>query len=201
MFLVPVDVAPSQITLPTADASILAHGGTCATRHAARVAASRTASRTGTHVLRLSDVAAVILPMNETATAIQNPSRSRLNNNQPSRTPGQHIQGLAPSVRKFLTRVSVNEAGDCPHSKSDDEEEIPSQGFYTNPLVSDEPWTSHACTDDDEDPVFDNEEDSDIAILLSDLAIENVENIMDCIGNVMVFWKSLKTKCLSRADI
>jgi hypothetical protein len=45
-FLVPGDVAPSQSTQPSADASILAHGGTCATRHAARVAASRTASRT-----------------------------------------------------------------------------------------------------------------------------------------------------------
>jgi hypothetical protein len=46
MFLVPGDVAPSQSTIPNADASILAHGGTCATRHAARVAASQTASRT-----------------------------------------------------------------------------------------------------------------------------------------------------------
>jgi hypothetical protein len=43
MFLVPGDVAPSQITLSTGDASILAHGVTCATRHAARVAASQTA--------------------------------------------------------------------------------------------------------------------------------------------------------------
>jgi hypothetical protein len=31
MFLVTGDVAPIQSTLPTADASILAHGGTCAT--------------------------------------------------------------------------------------------------------------------------------------------------------------------------
>jgi hypothetical protein len=31
MFLVHGDVAPIQITLPTADASILTHGGTCAT--------------------------------------------------------------------------------------------------------------------------------------------------------------------------
>jgi hypothetical protein len=40
MFLVLGDVAPSQSTLPTTDASILAQGGTCATRHAVRVAAS-----------------------------------------------------------------------------------------------------------------------------------------------------------------
>jgi hypothetical protein len=38
MFLVSGDVAPNQSTLPTADASILEHIGTGATRHAARVA-------------------------------------------------------------------------------------------------------------------------------------------------------------------
>jgi hypothetical protein len=37
MFLVPGDVSPSHSTLPTADASILALGGTCATRHANRL--------------------------------------------------------------------------------------------------------------------------------------------------------------------
>jgi hypothetical protein len=112
--------------------------------------------------------------MNETTTAIQTPSRSCLNDNQPSRIPGPHIQGLAPSMRTFLTRVSGNEAGDCPLSESDDEEENPSQGFYTNPLVSDESLTRHARTDDDEDPVF--EEDSDIAIPPSGLANEIVKN-------------------------
>jgi hypothetical protein len=35
VFLVPGDVDPSQSSLPTANASILAHGGTCATQHAA----------------------------------------------------------------------------------------------------------------------------------------------------------------------
>jgi hypothetical protein len=113
--------------------------------------------------------------MTETATSIQTPSRRSLNNNQPSRTPGPHIQGLAPSVRTFLTRVSGNEAGDCPHSESDDEEENLSQGFYTNPLFSDEPWTHRARTDNDEDPVFENEEDSDIAFPPSGLANENVK--------------------------
>jgi hypothetical protein len=82
---------------------------------------------------RLFDVAAVVLPMNETATAIQTPSQSRLNNNQPSRTPGPHIQGLAPSVCMFLTRVSGNEAGDCPHSESDDEEETRPKAFIQIP--------------------------------------------------------------------
>jgi hypothetical protein len=59
--------------------------------------------------------------MNETATETQTPSRRSLNNSQPSRAPGPHIQGLAPSVRTFLTRVCGNEAGGCPHSESDDE--------------------------------------------------------------------------------
>jgi hypothetical protein len=183
MFLVPGDAAPSQITLPTAYASILAHDGTCATQHTARLAASRTASRTaaqtaaqtGTHGPRVSDVTAVVLPMNETATPIHTPSRRSLNNNQPSRTPGPHIQGLAPSVRTFLTRVSGNESGDCSHSGSDDEEENPSQGVHTNPLFSDEPWTRLARTDDYENPVFNNEEDSDIAVLPSGLENEKVE--------------------------
>jgi hypothetical protein len=169
--LVTGDVDPSQSTLPTVDASILAHGGACATRYAARVAASRT----GTHGTRVSDVAVVVLPMNETATAIQTPSRRSLNNNQPSRTPGPHIQGLAPSVRTFLTRVSGNEAWDCPHSESDDEEEDPSQGFYTNTLFSDEPLTHRARTDDDEDPVIDNEEYIDISVPPSGLANEKVD--------------------------
>jgi hypothetical protein len=114
--------------------------------------------------------------MNETATSIQTPSRSRLNSDQPSLTPGPHIKGLEPCVRTFLTRVSGNEAGDFPLSESDDEEENPSQGFYTHPLVSDEPWTHHARTDDNEYPVFDNEEDSDIKIPPSGLANKNVEN-------------------------
>jgi hypothetical protein len=82
---------------------------------------------------------------------------------------------LAPGVPSFLTRVSGNEAGDCPHSEIDDEEENPSQGFFINPLFSDEPWTRRVRTDDDKDPVFDNEEDSDIAVPLSGLANENVK--------------------------
>jgi hypothetical protein len=179
MFLVPGDVAPIQSTLPTDDASILTHGGTCATWDADRVAAeravARTAERTVTHGQRLSDVAAVVFQTNETATAIQTPSRRSSNNNQPSRTPGPHIHGLATSVRTFLTRVSGNEAGDYPHSKRDDEKENSSQGFYTNPLFSDEPWTRRARTDDDEDPVFDNTEDSDIAVPPPGLANQNVE--------------------------
>jgi hypothetical protein len=74
MFFVPGDVDPSQSTLPNVDAYILARGGTCATRHTARVAAPRTASRTGTHGPRVCDVAAVVFPMNETENAIQTPS-------------------------------------------------------------------------------------------------------------------------------
>jgi hypothetical protein len=71
--------------------------------------------------------------------------------------------------------MSGNEAGDFPHSESDEEGENPSQGFYTNPFFSDEPWTRRARIDDDEDPVSDNEEDSDISVPLSGLVNENVE--------------------------
>jgi hypothetical protein len=48
--------------------------------------------------------------------------------------------------------------GDFPSSKNDDEEENPSQGFYMNPLVSDDPWTTNdgvseanVSTKDDDD--------------------------------------------------
>jgi hypothetical protein len=87
IFLVPGDVAPIQSTLPTDDASILTPGGSCATLHAARLAAAGTATRGP----KLSDVADVALPTNETAAAIQTPPRSSSNNNHPSRTPGPHI--------------------------------------------------------------------------------------------------------------
>jgi hypothetical protein len=40
-FLVPGDVTPIQSTLNTDEATILANGGTCVTRHAARVAVLR----------------------------------------------------------------------------------------------------------------------------------------------------------------
>jgi hypothetical protein len=52
------------------------------------------------------------------------------------------MTGYAPQIRRFLTKVAVNELGDCPGSESDDNEENPSQGFYMNPLVSDDPWTT-----------------------------------------------------------
>jgi hypothetical protein len=63
--------------------------------------------------------------MNGINAAIQTPSRSRSNNNQPYRTPDPSIQGLAPTVRTFLTRMFGNEAGNCPDSESDDEEDNP----------------------------------------------------------------------------
>jgi hypothetical protein len=52
----------------------------------------------------------------------------------------------------------------------------PSQGFYTNPLFTDKPWTLRARTDDHKEPVLDNEEDSDITVPPSALANEDVEN-------------------------
>jgi hypothetical protein len=45
-----------------------------------------------------------------------------------------------------------------------------------NPLVSDEPWTRHVCTDDDQAPALDNEYDSDITVPPSGLVNEDVEN-------------------------
>jgi hypothetical protein len=99
-----------------------------------------------------------------------------LNNNQPSRTPHPYIQGLAPSVRTFLTRVSGNEVGDCPDSDSDNEEENPSQGFYINSLVTKELWTPRARTDDDQAHVLDNENESDITVLPSSLSNEDVDS-------------------------
>jgi hypothetical protein len=51
----------------------------------------------------------------------------------------------------------------------------PPPGFYTSPLFSDEPCTHRACTDNDEYPVFYNEEYSDIAVQHSGLESEDVE--------------------------
>jgi hypothetical protein len=149
----------------------------------------------------VADDVAVVLPVNETATAIQTPSRMILNNNQPSRTPGPHIQGLAPSICTFLTRVSGKEAEDCPHSESDEKEENPSQGFYTNPLFSEEPWTHRARTDNNKYPVFDNGEDSDISVPPSGLANKNVKTHHGLYWQRDGVMEEPKKKCLSRADV
>jgi hypothetical protein len=101
-FLVPCDVPPSKSTLPTAEASVLANIRNCVTRHAARASATQSGSRGP----RCIDIAPGCFPMNGIAAASWNPSRSSSNNNQSSRTPDPYMQGLAPSVHTFLTRVS-----------------------------------------------------------------------------------------------
>jgi hypothetical protein len=50
-----------------------------------------------------------------------------------------------------------------------------SQGFYTNPLFSDETWSRRELIDNDKYPVFDNEEDSDISVPHSGLENKNDE--------------------------
>jgi hypothetical protein len=38
----------------------------------------------------------------------------------PTTTPVSHMTGYAPHIRRFLTKVAVNELGDCPGSESDE---------------------------------------------------------------------------------
>jgi hypothetical protein len=63
--------------------------------------------------------------------------------------------------------------GDCSGSESDDEEENPSQGFYINPLVSDDPWTTHAGASED---TLSTEDDDDVAYVEHNLADGEVES-------------------------
>jgi hypothetical protein len=172
-FLVHGDVSPNQSTLPTAEASILKNCGNCVPHHAAQAAAIRYGSRGP--ICTAADPIGV--PMNAITDSGRTPSQSRSNNNQPPQKHHPYIQGLAPSVFSCLTRVCGNEVGDFPDSENDDdEEENPSQGFYMNPLLSDEPWKIRACTDDYQSPVLDNEDDSDVTVPPSGLANEDVEN-------------------------
>jgi hypothetical protein len=64
-------------------------------------------------------------------------------------TPVYNMTGYAPQIRHILTKVAANKLGDCPGSQSDDDEINPSQGFYINPLVSDDPWTTYAGISED----------------------------------------------------
>jgi hypothetical protein len=69
-FLVPDEVVPSQSTLITDEASILANGGNCVTRHAVRAAAALSGSRGP----RCTDVDHVGVPTNATTAASPTPS-------------------------------------------------------------------------------------------------------------------------------
>jgi hypothetical protein len=44
------------------------------------------------------------------------------------------MNGFAPQIRRFWTKVAGNELGDFPGSESEDGEDNPSQGLYMNPL-------------------------------------------------------------------
>jgi hypothetical protein len=111
------------------------------------------------------------------------------------------IQGLAPSVRTFLSRVSGNEAGDCPDSESDDEEEKPSQGFYTNPLLLMNLGHSVHVLMMTNNPCLIMKKTVISQFHHQVWQMKMSRTITDCIGIVMMLWKSLKTKCLLLADV
>jgi hypothetical protein len=91
----------------------------------------------------------------------------------PTTTPVSYMTGYAPHIRRFLTKVAVNELGDFPGSESDDDEENPSQGLYMNALVSDDPWTTHAGISEDTITI---EEEDDAAYVDQNLADGEVES-------------------------
>jgi hypothetical protein len=82
------------------------------------------------------------------------------------------MTGYAPQIRRFLTKVAVNELGDCPGSEIDEDEENPFQGFYMNPLVSDDPWTTHAGISEDTVTI---EDENDVDYVEQNLADGEVE--------------------------
>jgi hypothetical protein len=75
-------------------------------------------------------------------------------------------------TRRVLTKVAVNELGDFPHSESDEEEDNTSQRFYMNPLVSDDPWTTHVGVNKATVP---KDADDDFAYVEHNLADSEVE--------------------------
>jgi hypothetical protein len=147
-FLVEGDVAPRQSTLPPPEVSIEAHGGTTSSRAATHAAAVKRARRTAPGISTLPELPRLTCATtNEIDTAALTPRRrggTASQPIQPTKTPVSYMTGYAPQIRRFVTKVTVNELGDCPSSESDNDEENPSQGFYMNPLVSDDSWTTHA---------------------------------------------------------
>jgi hypothetical protein len=63
--------------------------------------------------------------------------------------------------------------GGCPGSEIDDEEENPSQGFYMNHFVSNDPWTTH---DGVSEATVSTEDDNDVAYVEQNLADVEVES-------------------------
>jgi hypothetical protein len=157
-FLVQVDVAPSQSSLPPTEVSIEANGDTCSSFSATCMADVK---RSIPHTVRSQSIGPGVsvqpglAPTVAHATIAQGATMmmtddasltARLGdgtNNKSPRTLLPYMHGFAPHIRFFLTKVAVNEFGDCPDSEGKYEEENPSQGFYMNLLVSDNPWTTH----------------------------------------------------------
>jgi hypothetical protein len=114
---------------------------------------------------------------NATDTVALTPRRRGGTAIQPIQTPTtthvSYMTGYAPQIRRLFTKVAVNELGDCPGSESDDDEENPSQGFYMNPLVSDDPWTAHAGISEDTGTI---EEEDDVAYVEENFADGKVES-------------------------
>jgi hypothetical protein len=165
--------------------SIAANGGTVATRHASVVAAAATANRTSCRTVltlataRITNANAAVanhrtrqnVATTSTSTSAVHISSadtaattigtwttscSVSNNNQPSWTPQLYMADIPVGVPRLLTNIPEAELGDCPESKSDDEEEDLSKGFYVNPHVGGDLWTTRA-------DAFENRESRDVS--------------------------------------
>jgi hypothetical protein len=127
-FLVEGDVAPGKRNLPPPTVSIEDHDGTTSSHAATCVAAAKRARGTVPGVSTLPELPPVTRAMSTvTDNAILTPIRRSETASQPIQTqtitPGSHMTGFAPQIRRFLTKVEGNELGDCPGSNGDDEEE------------------------------------------------------------------------------
>jgi hypothetical protein len=176
-FLVEDDVAPKQSTLPQPEVSIEARGGTTSRCAATRAAAAKRARRTDPGILTLPELPPLTRAKSTVTDNASLTPRRRVGTTRPIRTPTTTpvscMTDYAIQIKRFLTKVAVNELGDCPGSESDDDEENPSQGFCMNLLVSDDPWTTHAGIS--EDTVTIKEED-DVAYVEHNLADSEVES-------------------------
>jgi hypothetical protein len=112
-----------------------------------------------------------------TDNASLTPRRRGVTANQPIQTPTTtpvpYMTVSATQIRRFLTKVAVNELGDCPGSESDDDEENPYQGFYMYPLVSEDPRKTHYGISLDNVTI---EEEDDVAYVEQNFADGEVES-------------------------
>jgi hypothetical protein len=113
-FLVEGDVAPEQSTLPLPKFSIEAHAGTASSRAVTRAAVVKRARGTYPGISTLPELPPLT---HSTSTVTDNaaltPRRRGDTASQPIRTPTttfvSHMTGYAPQIRRFLTKVAVNE--------------------------------------------------------------------------------------------